>query len=161
MRKRILTGILILAIFTASTGLVFADDSSSPADGADYAINVLASKGAIEIISPKGNIIVQDSVLISVKVLNNASVILTIYKEPGTKPIFGPQKIEPENNLNFYTKHLKGLTPGDYKMRFDIQNKEPVIKRFTVKDKEAEIRQSLKQIPKMNILGNLFKQLSQ
>ena len=62
--------------------------------------------------------------------------------------------------MNFYTKHLKGLTPGDYKMRFDIQNKEPVIKRFTVKDKEAEIRQSLKQIPKMNILGNLFKQLS-
>ena len=84
MRKRILTGILILAIFTASTGLVFADDSSSPADGADYAINVLASKGAIEIISPKGNIIVQDSVLISVKVLNNASVILTIYKPDKT-----------------------------------------------------------------------------
>jgi len=161
MKKGILTGILVLTILTASTGLVFADDSSTPADNADYAIDVIASKGAIEIISPKGNIIVQDSVLISVKVLNNASVILTIYKEPGTNPIFGPQKIEPDNNLNFYTKHLKGLTPGEYKMVFDIQNQEPVIKRFTVKDKEAEIRQSLQQIPKINILGNLLKQFSQ
>lgn len=155
MIKKVITGALVLVVLGASQTTTYATYKSFPS----YIYSMNANASPIEIISPKEDIVVSDKLLISVKVFDNASVTLRIYREDAEKLenilIFGPDKVDQGQNLNFYNKELKDLSIGKYRMVFDVADKngnkkDPVIKYFTVKNKELEINQSLENIPKIN-----------
>lgn len=162
--KKVITGALVLVILGTSQTTGYAAYKSFPSF--KYSRNV--DQRSIEIISPKGDIIVQDSLLISVQVFNNASVTLNIYKTDSDKLedalVFGPDKVDQGENLKFYAKVLKDLSPGKYRMVFTVKDKngntrEPVIKYFTVaKNKEQEMTKSLGSIQKTNPLERLLPQ---
>jgi hypothetical protein len=159
MIKKIITGALILVMLGTSQVIGYADYKSV----SHYAYAVNPHQSPIEIISPKGDIIIQDNLLISVQVFDHASVILRIYKLDTGKLIVGPDRVDQGENLKFYTKLLKGLLPGKYRMIFNIKdrygnNKEPIIKNFTVKNKDIEMNKSLGNIPKLNVT-DILKQL--
>lgn len=165
MIKKVVAGALVLVIIGVSQTTGHA--AYKPFPSSIYSVN--ANRAPVEIISPKGDIIVQDSLLISVQVFDNASVTLNIYKQDteGLEDllIFGPDKVDGGENLKFYTKQLKDLSQGKYRMEFDVEDKEgnkedPIIKYFTVKNKEAEINKSLDDISKTNtknILENILE----
>lgn len=161
MRKSIITGALVLVILGASQTTGYAAYKSFPSY--NYSINV--DQQTLEINSPKGDIIVQDNLLISVRVLNDSSVTLSIYKvdsEESEEPlIFGPEKVDQGENLKVYTKELSDLSPGKYRMVFDVEDKlgnpeEPVIRYFSVKTKDEEMTKSLERIKNTNILENIL-----
>ncbi|WP_129596311.1 hypothetical protein [Anaerophilus nitritogenes] len=157
MNRKIITSALILVILGASS--VTGHAAYKPVQSK---VNVNVNKEPIEIISPKGDIIVQKSVLISVQVRQNVSVSLSVYKEEEKEDtlIFGPEKVDQGESLKFYNKQLKDLSAGKYKMVFDIMDKEgnskdPITKSFTVKDKEVEMNETLERIPKTNVTNIL------
>ncbi|QEK13488.1 hypothetical protein FQB35_15130 [Crassaminicella thermophila] len=167
MKRSIITSALVLVILGASATTGYAAYKPFPS----YIYSINANKDPIEIISPKGDIIVQDSLLISVQVRDDVSVSLSVYKEDTEETedtlIFGPEKVDKGESLKFYNKQLKDLSPGKYRMEFDIKDKdgneeEPIIKYFTVKNKEDEMNESLERIPKTkvtNILNKIIEQL--
>ncbi|QXM06972.1 hypothetical protein [Crassaminicella indica] len=163
MKKSIITSALILVILGASASTGYA--AYRPVPSYIYSIN--ENEKALEIISPKKEIIVQDSLLISVKVREDVSVSLSVYKE-GTEDqeeelIIDEEKVEPGEALNMYTKQLKDLTPGKYKIVFEIEDQDgnhqdTITKKFTVKDKEEEINETLELIREtkaVDVLDNL------
>jgi hypothetical protein len=153
MRRSMITSALVLVILGASASTGYA--AYRPVPSYIYSIN--ENEEALEIISPKKDIIVQDSLLISVKVRNDVSVTLSVYKE-GTEEesIIDGEKIDPGETLGMYTKQLKDLEPGEYKIVFDIEDEEgneqdAITKSFTVKDKEEEMNEILDQIPETKV----------
>lgn len=153
MRKSMITSALVLVILGASASTGYA--AYRPVPSYIYSIN--ENEEALEIISPKKDIIVQDSLLISVKVRNDVSVTLSVYKE-GTEEetIIDAEKIDPGETLGMYTKQLKDLEHGEYKIVFDIKDEEgneqdAITKNFTVKDKEEEMNEILEQIPETKV----------
>lgn len=132
----------------------------------------------IKIISPKEDIIVQDSLLISVQIEEEVSVTLSVYKENKDtskgkffkeKQILKPEKIEVGKTLKCYNKQLKDLEPGKYTMVFNIEDQdgeklERITKKFTIKEKEEEISESLELIAHTkvtNVLSNLSERLEE
>jgi len=165
MKKKIITGALVLVILGASQITGFAAYQSFP--NYKYTINVVDQR-TIEINSPKGDIIVQDNLLISVRVLDDSSVTLNIYKVDTEKLedplIFGPEKVDQGENLKVYTKELKDLSPGKYRMVFSVKDKsgntkDPIVRYFAVKPKDVEMNRSLESIPKTNILENILNSI--
>ncbi|WP_053955052.1 hypothetical protein [Inediibacterium massiliense] len=156
MNRKIITSALIIVILGASSVTGHAAYKTVQSK-----VNVNVNKEPIEIISPKGDIIVQKSVLISVQVIQNVSVSLSVYKEEKEDTlIFGPEKVDQGESLKFYNKQLKDLSAGEYKMVFDIKDKDgkskdPITKYFTVKDKEEEMNETLERIPKTNVTNIL------
>ena len=154
--KKVITGALVLVILGTSQITGYANYKTVPS----YRYTRNADQSPIEIISPRGNIIVQDSLLISVHVFDNASATLNIYKVDTDKLedalIFGPDKVDQGARLKIYTKELKDLSPGKYRMVFSVKDKTgepktPVIKYFTVKNGEPEMARSLDSIPKTTV----------
>ena len=163
MKKKIITGALVLVILGASQTTGFAAYKSFP--NYKYTTINVVDQRTIEINSPKGDIIVQDNLLISVRVLDESSVTLNIYKVDSEKLadplIFGPEKVDQGENLKVYTKELKDLSPGKYRMVFSVKDstgnaKDPIVRYFTVKPKDVEMNRSLESIPKTNILENIL-----
>lgn len=163
MRKRVITGALVLVILGASQTTGYAAYKSFPSY--NYSINV--DQQTLEINSPKGDIIVQDSVLVSVRVLNDSSVTLNIYKEEAESEellIFGPERVDQGENLKVYTKELNDLSPGKYRMVFSVEDKsgnpkDPIIRYFTVKAKDEEMSRSLEKIQSTNILESILNKI--
>ncbi|QZY55148.1 hypothetical protein [Crassaminicella profunda] len=160
MKKNIITSALVLVILGASASTGYA--TYRPVPGYIYSIN--ENEKALEIISPKQDIIVQDSLLISVKVRNDVSVSMSVYKEATKEKeeelIIEGEKIDPGETLGMYTKQLKDLEPGKYRIVFDVEDEEgnaqdSIIKNFTVKDKEEEINEILDQIPETKVTNVL------
>lgn len=163
MYKKAITGALVLVIISASNTTGYAAQRQFAQF--KYRSNTEVNQGLIEIISPKGDVIVQDSLLISVQVLDNASVTLKIYKQDTAKLedtlIFGPEKVDQGENLKFYNKQIKDLSPGKYRMVFEVKDKDgnkkdPVVKYFTVKNKEEEMTKSLNNIMNTNVLKDIL-----
>ena len=163
MYKKAITGALVLVIIGASNTTGYAAHRQFAQF--KYKLNTEINQGLIEIISPKGDVIVQDSLLISVQVLDNASVTLKIYKQDTAKLddalIFGPEKVDQGENLKFYNKQIKDLSPGKYRMVFEVKDKDgskkdPVVKYFTVKNKEEEMTKSLNNIMNTNVLKDIL-----
>lgn len=164
MMKKVITCILVLAILGASQATGFAYNRAT--SSLNFSRN--GGQSAIEIISPRGSIILQDSLLISVHIFDNASATLNIYKvdtdELEDVLIFGPDKVDQGARLKIYTKELKDLSPGKYRMLFSIEDKlgepmAPVIKYFTVKNGEPEMNRFLNSIPRTtvtNIIENII-----
>ena len=164
MMKKFITGALVLVILGTSQTTGYAAYKSFPSF--KYSRDV--DQRPIKINSPKGDIVVQDSLLISVQVFDNASVTLNIYKVDSEKAedalIFGPDKVDQGENLKIYTKELNDLSPGKYRMVFNVKDKlgneiDPVIKYFTVEIKDAEMTKSLDSISKTNILENILERI--
>ncbi|AOT70546.1 hypothetical protein [Geosporobacter ferrireducens] len=160
MYKKAITGALVLVIISASNTTAYAAHRQFAQ--IKYRSNTEINQGLIEIISPKGDVIVQDSLLISVQVLDNASVTLKIYKQDtDDELIFGPEKVDQGENLKFYNKQIKDLSPGKYKMVFEVKDKDgnkkdPVVKYFTVKNKDEEMTKSLNNIMNTNVLKDIL-----
>jgi hypothetical protein len=164
MKKKVITGALVLVILGASQTTGYATYKSFP--NYNYSINV--DQQTLEINSPKGDIIVQDNLLISVRVLNDSSVTLSIYKENEDNSeeslIFGPERVDQGENLKVYTKELKDLSPGKYRMVFSVKDKlgnskDSVIRYFSVKTKDEEMSRSLERIKSTNILENILEKI--
>lgn len=165
MIKRVLTGALVLVILGTSQATGYAASNSFLSY--KYMRNV--EQGPVEIISPKGDIITQDSLLISVWIFDSASITMSIYKvdtdEMENALVFGPEKIAQGEERKHYTNEIKDLSPGKYRMVFQVRDKDgkikdTVIKYFTVNTKDAEISKSLDSMPKMNatnILENILE----
>lgn len=160
MKKKIIASALILVMLGASVAVSYADYIPFP----NYIYSIDANEEPIEIISPKEDVIVQDSLLISVKVRKGVSVSLSVYKEDEEESlILGPEEVEAGESLNFYDKQLKDLLPGEYRIMFDIvdedgNEKEPVIKCFTIKDKKEELNKTLESTKVTNIRDNILEQ---
>ncbi|MEW9123492.1 MAG: hypothetical protein AB2421_12355 [Thermotaleaceae bacterium] len=161
MFKKAITGALVLVIIGTSQTTGYAAHRHF----AKYRFASEVKQDVLEIISPKGDVIVQDSLLISVQVLDSASVTLRIFKEDSEKSedalIFGPEKVDQGENLKFYNKQLKDLSPGKYRMVFEVKDKDgnkkdPVVKYFTVKNKEEEMTKSINDIMNTNVLKDIL-----
>ncbi|TCO77936.1 hypothetical protein [Marinisporobacter balticus] len=160
MKKKIIASALVLVILgTASASLSYADYRPFPS----YIYSIDANKEPIEIISPKEEIVVQDSLLISVQIQEGISVSLSVYKEAKEEAlIFGPEKVDTGESLNFYSTQLKDLSPGKYRIVFDIakqdgKEQKPMIKYFTVKDKKEALKKTLENIEVINISDDILQ----
>lgn len=163
MKRKVITSALVLVMLGASVTTSHAAYRSFPR----YIYSINASQEPIEIINPKGDIIVQDNLLVSVRVRKDVSVTLNVYKQDTDQSkdtlIFGPEKVEHGEKLKFYNKQFKDLSPGAYKIKFDVKDKDgnemkPIIKAFTVKNKDVEIEKltdDLKKSSTNTILNNI------
>lgn len=145
MKRKLIASLLSLVIIGASMVSGYAYETSIPS----YKNSIKANKETIRIISPKGNVIVQDQILISVKFREDVSVSLSVYKEESEDTlIFESEKVEQGKRLKFYNKQLKDLESGKYRMVFSVQDedgkpKENVVKHFTVKNKKEEVEEAV------------------
>ncbi|MBF8982324.1 hypothetical protein IZY60_02120 [Lutibacter sp. B2] len=175
MKRKIVVSALVLMMIGSSaltSNAYYKIPDASPA----YVKNVIVDP--IKIISPKQDIIVQDSLLISVQIEEDVSVTLSVYKEnkdtskgkfSKKQQILSPEKIEVGKALKCYNKQLKNLAPGKYRMVFNIQDKngkelKPITKCFTIKEKEEEISESLELISHTkvtNVLSDISERLEQ
>lgn len=140
------------------------DKRSIPATKIEEALKI---DEPIKIISPKQDVIVRDSVLISVQLQDHVSVALSVYKEVNTEEgekefsiIVGPEEIEQGESLKFYSKELKDLSQGDYKIVFNVKDQdgekqEDVVKYFTIKSEKEEIIKTIEEIPKTDMTSVL------
>jgi len=175
MKRKIVVSALVLMMLgssalTSNAYYKIADESPV------YIQNVIVDP--IKIISPKEDIIVRDSLLISVQIEEEVSVTLSVYKEnkdtsksrfSKEEKIIRAEKIEVGETLKCYNKQLKDLEPGKYRMVFNIEDQdgkelEPIIKYFTIKEKEEEISESLELISHTkvtNVLSDLSERLEE
>lgn len=190
MKKSLTSGIILLLLFNSSATIGFADNkmkliSLVPAITIEEPIveeNVLEEENAgnIEIISPSGEVIVSDSILISMKINNVKSAVLKIYKvveeadeETTETVIFGPEEIKTEDDFEFYTTQIDDVLPGNYKIVVNILDEnnstiENITKNVIVKNKEEiktdmdNTKQTIKQTESnsfsiQNVLKNILK----
>lgn len=165
MKRKVITSALVLVMLGASVTTSHGAYRSFPR----YIYTINASQEPIKIISPKGDIIVQDSLLISVQVRDDVSVTLNVYKQDTEQSkddlIFGPEKVEHGENLKYYNKQLKDLSPGAYKIKFDVKDKEgnekkAIVKSFTVKNKDIEIEKLTDDLKK-NSTNTILKNIAE
>ncbi|PAB60170.1 hypothetical protein [Anaeromicrobium sediminis] len=168
MKRNMIVSTLVL-IMLSTSGInaygVDVEKRSIPATKIEEALKI---DRPVKIISPKQDVIVRDSVLISVQLQDNVSVALSVYKEvPTTEEgeenfsiIVGPEEIEQGESLKFYSKELKDLSQGNYKIVFNVKDEdgkeeEDVVKYFTVKSEKEEIIKTIEAIPKADMTSVL------
>ncbi|MDF2547706.1 MAG: hypothetical protein K0R93_2604 [Anaerosolibacter sp.] len=175
MLKKVVTGALVVVILgtTSVTGYAASGRISS------YRYMKNITENYVKVIQPAAdqNIIFENNVLISVQVYDNATVSLKIYKQDAVKSdtvkieefvVDEKTTIKGEVIVNdkvdqgekFYQKRIK-LSPGEYAIVSEIKDKngkkqDPVIKKFTVKNKDEEVSKTLKDIQNTDALGNLL-----
>ncbi|WP_432405761.1 hypothetical protein [Wukongibacter sp. M2B1] len=158
MFKKIITGTLVLIVLSTSSVVVYADNEDKlfideKLQMEDQKIykeigdekTEEEKKQEIKIISPQiisdKEIITEKNLLISVKVIGEEPVTLTVYKlgEDGSEDpelLFDPEEIEPNDEMesSFYT-YVKNIESGRYRMVFEIDGEEEPIKdvEFSVK----------------------------
>ncbi len=145
MIKKIITSTLIIVILSSSGAMVYADPISNANIAGVEEIQVKNKE--LEIISPRinssGFILPSKDLLISVKVLKESSVFLSVYKivEENEEVIFGPEYVKSGENLKIYNAYIKDIKPGNYKMEFTKENEEVpfIVKRFTLLEKDKSI----------------------
>lgn len=147
MIKRIVTSTLIV-VMLSSSGIVFADTVDKvDIEGAKEEVEVQVENKDIEIISPKinssGFILPSKDLLISVKVLTDSPVFLSVYEvlEEKEEVILGPEAVEAGENLKIYNAYIKDIKPGSYRMEFIKENEEKpfIVRRFTLLEKDKAI----------------------
>ncbi|WZL73082.1 hypothetical protein QBE52_18875 [Clostridiaceae bacterium 35-E11] len=168
MKRKVITSALILVMLGASATTSHAAYRSFPR----YIYSINANEEPIEIISPKGDIIVQDNLLISVRVQeDDVSVTLNVYKQDIDQSkdslIFGPEKVEHGEKLKFYNKQIKDLSPGSYKIKFDVKDKngdkmKSIVKSIIVKNKDVEVEKLTEELQKPSTSSNtMLKNLTE
>ncbi|MBB6214529.1 hypothetical protein HNQ80_000609 [Anaerosolibacter carboniphilus] len=175
MLKKVVTGALVVVIL--GTTSVTGHAASSKIPSYRYARNT--TENYVKIIQPSAdqNIIFENNVLISVQVYDNATVSLKIYKQDAVKAdkvkieefevdekttIKGAVVLDDkiDQGEKFYQKRIK-LSPGEYAIVSEIKDKDgkkqkPMVKKFTVKNKDEEVTKTLKDIQSTDALGNLL-----
>ncbi len=175
MLKKVVTGALVVVIL-GTTG-VTGHAASGKIPSYRYARNI--TENYVKVIQPASdqNIIFENNVLISVQVYDNATVSLRIYKQDAVKAdnlkieefevdekttIKGAVVLDDkiDQGEKFYQKRIK-LNPGEYAIVSEIKDKNgkkqnPIVKKFTVKNKEEEVSKTLKDIQITNPLDNLI-----
>ncbi len=163
MLKKFIASTLVLVILSTSSVVVYANktnelyiDGILLEDNAVVAEIVEEKKEEIKIISPQINpqneVIAEKNLLISIKVLGETSVTLSVYKvtEDLENPevlLFDPEKIEPNKELESdYVKHITNIESGTYKMVFTKDGEEEPIKdiEFRVKKTEEVVNEEKK-----------------
>ncbi len=163
MLNKIVAGTLVLVILSTSGVVVYADPANEvngemKSQIEKIEINTEKKEEKIKIFSPKINsskeVVTDKNLLISVQVLTDSSVTISVYKvlEESEELLFEPEVIKPQENL-IYTKLIKDITPGNYRMLFQDDKKEQVIEpvEFTVK-KANEVVDEEKNNPVSNLL---------
>lgn len=145
MLRKIVTGTLVLIVLGASSTVIYANpgDTSEQDSPVEFNINE-QKKESVEIFKPQinsqGEVVVDKNLLISVQVLTESSVTMSVYKvlEESEELLFDPEVIKPGENISVYSKVVKDIEPGNYKMTFKNDDEEDVIDPVEFKVKKAE-----------------------
>ena len=156
MLKKLITSTLVLVVLSTASVVVYADETNELyideaillEDGAIVTEIVEEKEDEIKIISPQINpeneVIAEKNLLISIKILGETSVTLSVYKvtEDLENPevlLFDPEKIEPNDELESdYVKHITNIESGTYRMVFTKDDVEEPIKDVTFNVKKTE-----------------------
>lgn len=158
MLKKIITGTLVLIVLSTSSVVVYANplDKLSIDEKFQIEDQELVKEAEVEeteekkeldiqIISPQiisdKEIITEKNLLISVKVVGEDTVTLTVYKlsdddSEDEELLFDPEEIEPSDVLETdFVKYVKNIESGRYRMVFEIDEEDEPIKEeeFSVK----------------------------
>lgn len=171
MFKKLITSTLVLVVLSTSSVVVYADKTNKLyidetillEDNVIVTETIEEKKEEIKIISPQispgGEVIAEKNLLISIKVLGETSVTLSVYKvtEDVENPevlLFDPETIEPNDELESdYVKHLTNIVFGKYRMVFNKEGVEEAIKDITFEVKKTE---EVVNEEKKNSLPNLL-----
>lgn len=168
MLKKIITGTLVLIVMSTSSVVVYA----GPQDEINIDLKQLGTnskelsleveeekKEEIQIISPQispeKEVIADKNLLISINVVGESPITLSVYKivkgneeeEPSEEALFDPQVIEPSEELETdFVKHIKNIEQGKYKMVFNKDGEEDPVKviEFEVKKTEEVVNKEKK-----------------
>lgn len=153
MLKKIITGTLVLIVLSTSSVVVYADPVDKLYIGEKFQMEdqELDEKTEekeeqyIRIISPQiisdKEIITEKNLLISIKVVGEDPVTLTVYKlndddSEDAELLFDPEEIEPSDEMesDFY-KYVKNIESGRYRMVFERDGEEEPVEdiEFSVK----------------------------
>lgn len=107
-------------------------------------INVISPK-----ITPAGEVLPSKNLLISVEVLTESSVFLSVYKvlEESEELILGPEEMKTGENFQTYRTEIKDIKPGNYKMKFAKEGEEEPFEVRSFKLLNQEM-----QIPSLNLI---------
>lgn len=141
MFKKIVAGTLVLVVLSTSGTVIYANGDNS-IDGETKEVSVQLSKEDIKLIKPElkdsGEIIQdQETLLISVQILTEASVTMNVYKtaSEADELIFEEESINEKSAFDTYSTELKDIKPGDYKISFKKEKEDEPFKiiEFSVK----------------------------
>lgn len=145
MFKKIVTGTLVLVVLSTSGTVIYAnpDDSNDIIDANKKEFKEV-QEDIIKLISPKISplkevIQEKDDLLISIQILTDSSVTMSVYKElqEAEELIFEEENIKKENLLfGTYYKKLNGIQPGNYKITFKKDNETEYFKIISFKVKK-------------------------
>jgi len=145
MLKKIITGTLVLVVLSTSSVVVYADPTDKlyidekvqTEDGEIKKSSEEEKKEYVKIISPQiisgKDVITEKNLLISIKVLGEESVTLSLYKvsdddSENLEAVLESEEIEPNDELESdYVKYVKNIKSGTYKMVFQKDGEEEPI----------------------------------
>ncbi|WP_432661980.1 hypothetical protein R9X47_15540 [Wukongibacter baidiensis] len=162
MLKKIITGTLVLIVLSTSSVVVYADneDKLYIDEKLKMESQVLDEKvedqkteekkeTEIKIISPQiisdKEIITEKNLLISIKVIGEDTVTLSVYKlqddAEEAELLFDPEEIEPSDEVESdYVKYVKNIESGKYRMVFEQDGKEEPIEEIEFDVKSTKVK---------------------
>lgn len=166
MKRNVIVTTLVLIMLGTSGFNVYGLDIENKSIPATKIEEALKIDKPVKIISPQQDVIVKNSVLISVQLQEDISVALSVYKEISSEEkenltiVMGPEEIEKGQTLNFYSKEIRNLSQGNYKIVFDVKDakgnkQDSLVKEFIIKSEKEDIIRSIETIPKSNITNIL------
>lgn len=138
MLKKIITGTLVLVVLSTSSVVVYADPKDKLyIDEKVQAEKIEEKKEYVKIISPQiiqdKDVIAEKNLLISIKVLGEEPVTLSLYKisdddSESLESIFESEAIEPNDEMESdYAQYVKNIESGSYRMVFKKDGEEEPI----------------------------------